>query len=161
MARITFPETGLGEHADWMLARPEIAMGMGGFSTAVYNHSKLDVGEREAARYTIALINDCAVCRATRAKSGEDAGLDEGFYAEVAAWRTSTLLTERQCLAAEFAQMFALDHLAMGDDLWTRLRAQYGDDEIADLTMCCGAWLGMGRAMAVIGVSAPDERLLV
>ena len=71
------------------------------------------------------------------------------------------MLTEREKLAAEFAQRFALDHLAMDDEFWARLRGAFADDEIADLTICCGMWLGMGRAMAVIGVEAPEERLLV
>lgn len=161
MPRISFPEKGLGEHADWMLARPEMAMAMGGLSTAVYGTSTLAKREREAARYTIALINDCKVCRETRAKDADTAHIDEGFYAEVPAWRTSTALSERERLAAEFAQLFATDHLAMDDAFWARLRRAYTDDEVADLTMSCGAWLGMGRAMAVIGVRAPDQRLLV
>lgn len=161
MPRISFPEKGLGEHADWMLARPEIAMAMGGLSKAVYGTSKLDKRESEAARYIIALTNDCAVCRATRAKDAESRGLDEGFYAEIPVWRTSPALTERERLAAEFAQRFATDHLAMDDEFWDRLRAAYTDEEISDLTMCCGTWLGLGRALAVIGVRAPDERILV
>jgi AhpD family alkylhydroperoxidase len=161
MARISFPEKGLGEHADWMLARPEIAVAMGGLSSAVYGTSKLDKRESEAARFTIALINDCAVCRDTRARDGAARGMDEGFYAEIPNWRNSTVLSERERLAAEFAQRFATDHLAMDDPFWGRLRAAYRDDEIADLTMCCGTWLGLGRALAVIGVRAPDERILV
>ena len=161
MARINFPETGMGEYVDWMLSRPEIASGMSSFSDAVYNHSQLEVREREAARYTIALINDCAVCRATRAKGGTEAGIREEFYDEVVSWRDSPALTARERLAAEFAQRFALDHLAMDDDFWARLRGAYRDDEIADLTMCCGAWLGMGRTMAVIGVRAPEEHLVI
>jgi len=136
-------------------------MGMGALSDAVYTHSKLDVREREAARYSIALINDCAVCQDTRAKGGPEAGIDEGFYAEIADWRSSTILTARERLAAEYAQKFALDHLSMGDEFWGRMRSAFGDDEIADLTMCCGAWLGMGRTLAVIGVRAPDEHLVV
>ncbi len=161
MARISIPARGLGEHADWTLARPEIAVAMGGLSTAVYTHSSLAKREREAARYTIALINDCAVCRATRAKGGEEAGIDEDFYAEIPAWRTTSALTGRERLAAEFAERFALDHQSMDDGFWDRLRGAYSDEELADLTMCCGAWLGMGRALAVIGVRAPDERLVV
>ena len=35
------------------------------------------------------------------------------------------------------------------------------DDEIADLTMCTGMFLGLGRMLAVLGVRAPDERILV
>ena len=161
MARISFPERGLGEHVDWALVRPKMAAGMGALSDAIYTNSKLPVREREAARWTIALINDCAVCQDTRARDGESAGADEGFYAEVASWRTSHALTERERLAAEFAQRFALDHLAMDDELWARLRSAFSDEELADLTMCCGMFLGLGRTLAVIGVRAPDERILV
>jgi alkylhydroperoxidase family enzyme len=161
MARISFPDRGLGEHVDWALLRPEMAVGMGALSDAVYSNTKLGLREREAARWTIALINDCAVCQDTRAREAATAGIDDGFYAEVADWRRSAALTARERLAAEFAQRFALDHQAMDDDFWARLRDAYAVDEIADLTMCCGMFLGLGRVLAVIGVRAPDERILV
>jgi alkylhydroperoxidase family enzyme len=161
MARISFPERGLGEHVDWALSRPEMAVGMGAMSKAVYENTQLALREREAARWTIALINDCVVCRNTRAKAGEQGGVDEGFYGEVASWRTSEAMSVREKLAAEYAERFALDHLAMDDDFWNRLRAAYADEEIADLTMCCGMFLGLGRVLAVLGVRAPDERILV
>jgi alkylhydroperoxidase family enzyme len=161
MARLTFPERGLGEHVDWALLRPEMAVGMGALSKAVYENSRLAVREREAARWTIALINDCVVCRDTRARDGERAGADEGFYTEVASWRTSDALSAREKLAAEFAERFALDHLAMDDDFWARLHDAFADDELADLIMCCGTFLGLGRVMAVVGVPAPEERILV
>lgn len=159
--RISFPDRGLGEHIDWALLRTEMAMGMGALSEAVYGNTQLPLREREAARWTIALINDCVVCQDTRAKDGEAAGIDDGFYAEVADWRASEVLTEREKLCAEFAQRFALDHLAMDDDFWARMHAAFADDELADLTICCGMFLGMGRTLAVIGVRAPEERIIV
>src|ERR1700690_4580971 len=116
MTRIAAPESGMGEHIDWALLRPEMAAGMGKLSGAVYGNSQLAVREREAARWTIALINDCAVCQDTRARDGQAAGVDEGFYGEVANWRTSTALSDRERLAAEFAQHFARDHLNRGED---------------------------------------------
>jgi len=161
MARISVPEKGLGEHVDWSLYRPKMAVGMGALSEAVYGNTRLPLREREAARWTIALINDCVVCRDTRARDGEQAGIDDGFYSEVANWRTSTVLTNRERLAAEFAERFAIDHVAMDDAFWERLRGAFADDEIADLTICCGMFLGMGRTLAVIGVRAPDERILI
>ncbi|MET0803384.1 MAG: carboxymuconolactone decarboxylase family protein, partial [Acidimicrobiales bacterium] len=130
-------------------------------SEAVYGHTRLGVREREAARWTIALINHCVVCQDTRAEKGPEAAIDEAFYAEVTDWRTSEGLTDRERLAAEFAQRFALDHLTMDDEFFDKMRTAYADDEIADLVICCGMWLGMGRAMAVVGVPAPDERILV
>ena len=161
MARIDFEDHGLGEHVDWALSRTKMAVGMGALSEAVYTNTQLPLREREAARWTIALVNDCIVCQDTRARDGAQAGIDDGFYGEVANWRESTVLTEREQLAAEFAQRFAIDHLAMDDAFWGRLRAAFRDDELADLTICCGMFLGMGRTLAVIGVRAPDERILV
>ena len=87
--------------------------------------------------------------------------MEEGFYAEASDWRASTELTAREKLAAEFAERFALDHLAMDDGFWARMHAAFADDELADLTICCGMFLGLGRTLAVIGVRAPDERILV
>ena len=161
MARISCPDRGFGEHVDWSLLRPKMAAGMGALSEAVYGNSRLPVREREAARWTIALINDCAVCRDTRAKEGPAAGVDEAFYAAVADWPAGAGLSERERLAAEFAQRFALDHLGMDDALWARLHGAYDDGELADLVICCSMFLGLGRALAVVGVRAPDERILV
>jgi AhpD family alkylhydroperoxidase len=162
MARIELPPaSGMGEHVDWALHRTEMAIGMGKFSEAVYGNTTLSLREREAARWTIALINDCVVCQDTRAKDGSAHGVDEGFYAEVAAWASSEALSDRERLAAEFAQRFALDHQAMDDRFWASLRPHFAEDELADLVMCCGMFLGLGRAMAVVGVRAPDERIIV
>jgi alkylhydroperoxidase family enzyme len=161
MARIEFPDRGFGEHVDWSLSRPAMATGMGALSEAIYTNTQLALREREAARWTIALINDCVVCQDTRAREAATGGIDDGFYGEVASWRSSTELSDREKLAAEFAERFAIDHQAMDDAFWARLRAAYADDEVADLTMCCGMFLGLGRVLAVLGVRAPDERILV
>jgi hypothetical protein len=49
----------------------------------------------------------------------------------------------------------------MDDGFWSRLRDAFSEAELADLTICCGMFLGMGRTLAVVGVRAPDERILV
>ncbi|HEY3844047.1 MAG TPA: carboxymuconolactone decarboxylase family protein [Acidimicrobiales bacterium] len=161
MPRIDAPKSGLGEHIDWALLRPKMAAGMGKLSEAVYANSQLPVREREAARWTIALLNDCLVCRDTRAKDGPAVGADEPFYADATDWRAATTLSERERAAAEFAERFALDHLAMDDTFWDRMHALFSEEELADLTICCGMFLGMGRTLAVVGVRAPGERILV
>jgi alkylhydroperoxidase family enzyme len=159
--RVSFPERGFGEHVDWSLMRPEMAAGMGALSKAVYGNTQLSLREREAARWVIALINDCAVCRDTRARDGAKAGVDEGFYGNVADWRSSDALSERERMAAEFAERFALSHETMDDEFWVRLHGLFADDELADLTICCGMFLGLGRVMAVIGAEAPEQQILV
>ena len=49
----------------------------------------------------------------------------------------------------------------MDDELWGRLHDAFSEAELADLTICCGMFLGMGRTLAVVGVQAPDERIFV
>ena len=44
--RISAPSTELGEHIDWALLRPKMAVGMGALSEAVYQNSKLAIRER-------------------------------------------------------------------------------------------------------------------
>ena len=39
----------------------------------------------------------------------------------------------------------------MDDELWGRLHDAFSEDELADLTICCGMFLGMGRTLAVVG----------
>ena len=60
---------------------------------------------------------------------------------------------ERQRLAIEYAERFAADHRNIDDELFTRLRAQFADDEILDLTLCCAVFLGLGRTLEVLGIT--------
>lgn len=117
------------------------------FSDAVYDRSKLPVREFEAARITMARINDCNICQTLRTAGGPD----EAFYDAVLG-ESVTGLTDREALAAEFAERFATDHLAMDDDLWTRLHAAFTDDELVELGLCVGSWLAFGRLNRVFDV---------
>ena len=55
-------------------------------------------------------------------------------------------------MAIEYAERFATDHRAIDDDLFARLRAAFSDAEVLDLTMCVSVYLGLGRALEVLGV---------
>ena len=106
----------------------------------------------EIARMRIALANGCEVCRNAR-------------YAEGAkrTWtRTSTgmccsgrpgLATAFERLAAQYAEGYATDHLALRENAdFRRMRAHFSDEEIVDLALCCTLWLGAGRTMRVLDV---------
>jgi alkylhydroperoxidase family enzyme len=76
----------------------------------------------------------------------------EEMYAHVAEYRERDEYSEREKLAIEFAERFALDHTNLDDDFWRRLRAAYADEEILDLTICIGTFIALGRMLAVLGV---------
>jgi alkylhydroperoxidase family enzyme len=127
------------------------------FSGAVYERSSLPLREFEAARSRVAQINDCVLClgwrsaRDVASRAGEADPPEEEFYAHVGDLSWSGF-TERERLATEFAERFALDHRAMDDDLWARLHAAFSDDELVELGLGVGAWIAFGRLNRVFDV---------
>ncbi len=143
----------------WTL-RPEMAGMVRRMITTAYRRSNLPAAEREVARMRIAELNACTACSTFRAPSVVEAGLAEAVYQHLDEWRTWPGYTDRQRLAIEYAERFATDHRAIDDDLFSRLRAQFGDDEILDLTLCCAVFLGLGRTLEVLGINDNDDRPL-
>ena len=152
MPRIEIPEGKSDPEVRMWKLRPEMGIGAGTLSHAVYEQSILPVRERELARMRIAQINDCAICQQWRKTAGTAEALTEDDFAHVSDWRTYPGYSERERLAVEYAERFALDHRAIDDDFFERLHAEYTDAEILDLTVCIGAWLALGRTMNVLGI---------
>ena len=139
----------------WTTKASNLTPAAAGLSKAVYERSTLPVREFEAARITIAGVNDCQLCLGYRAakelpERARGADLDEAFYAAVLGDRSG--LSEREALAAEFAERFALDHRNMDTPFWDRLHAAFSDDELVELGLCVGAWLALGRLNRVFDV---------
>jgi alkylhydroperoxidase family enzyme len=135
----------------WGELVPGIGPAAAAFSAAVYAHSTLPLREFEAARLTIARVNGCLFCLDYRSeRDGER--VEDGFLEEVAAWRTSSALGERERLAAEYAERFATDHHGLDEEFWGRMRTAYDDRQVVELTMCLGSWIAFGRLNRVIGL---------
>jgi alkylhydroperoxidase family enzyme len=146
----------------WTERAPALTSTAGAFSDAVYRRSTLPLRELEAARTRIAQINDCNICINWRTArdvpdrphvAGDDIGdgaVPEEFYAHVG--KEWDGFTDRERLAAVFAERFAVDHLSIDDALWARLHAAFTDDELVELGLCVGAWIAFGRLNRVFDV---------
>lgn len=157
MPRVDVPDGPGGPPVQVWNLRPELLPMVQAMIDGPYKRSRLPVREREAARVRIAELNNCRICRDFRARSAVAAGATEDLYAHVADAHTAGTSTERERIAIEFAERFALDHTSIDDELFERLRAAFGDDEIVDLTICCGAFLGLGRVLAVLDIEAESS----
>ena len=157
MPRISVPEGADPLIHVWTGAAPDLSVPAAQFSAAVYEHSTLPLREFEAARIRIAQINDCALCLGWRSardvanRADEADTIDEEFYAHIGDG-TWAGFSEREALAAEFAERFALDHLSMDDPFWARLRGAFTDAEIVELGLCVGMWVSQGRLNRVLDV---------
>ena len=92
------------------------------------------------------------------ARKGPDP--DEAFYAAIADWRTSPVLTERERMAAEYADRLGQSPKSMEEDdgFWQQMHAVFSDAEIVDLSFAIAMWMGFGRlthALELDNVSMP------
>jgi len=140
--------------AGWILKSPELGGALAGFSSAVYNRSRLPMRVRELARMVIAQDNECAVCVNTRDADGPAAGVDEELYDHALQWRTWPGYTAQERLAAEFAHRFATEHTVLRDDeeFWARCREHFSEELLTDLALSCAMWLGMGRMLRTLDI---------
>jgi alkylhydroperoxidase family enzyme len=156
MARIDVPE---GEGTDavrvWSM-RPEMAPAVGKLIDAVYRKSILPTRERELARMRIAQLNSCGACATFRAPSVRAQDISEALYDAVADFRIDERFTAREKLAIEYAERFATDHSSIDDAFFASLCSAFSDTEIVDLTLCLGAFVGLGRFLAVLGLEEAD-----
>ena len=139
----------------WGELVPRIGPAAARFSSAVYEHSTLGLREFEAARLRVAQSNGCVFCQDWRTER-DGVRVEDGFEDEVGDWRTSTVLTERERLAAEYAERYAEDHHGLepgvDDAFWERMLTHYSQTEVVELTMCLGSWLAFGRLNRVLGL---------
>ena len=80
-------------------------------------------------------------------------GLSDELYQSVQHYVDHPGFTDRERLAIEYAERFAIDHRAVDDELWGRLRAHFSDPELLELTVTVGFCVGMGRAFQVLDVA--------
>jgi alkylhydroperoxidase family enzyme len=86
-------------------------------------------------------------------------GVDKALYEHVAEYHDHGGYTAREKLAIEYAERFVLDHLAIDDAFFARLRAAFADDEVLDLTICIGTFLALGRLLQVLQIDDPSRRV--
>ena len=142
----------------WTELAPPLTSAAGAYSSAVYEKSSLSLREFEAARITMARINQCAICinwrtaRDVPGRAADPTEIPESFYVAVGDRRRWDGLTAREQLAAEFAERYSTDHLGMDGPFWDRLHAAYDDEELVDLALCVGSWLALGRFNQVFDI---------
>ncbi len=57
-------------------------------------------------------------------------------------------------LALEYADLMATRHLSMDDAFFDRLKTQYRDEQILELGMMIGQFIGFGRLLAVLDLES-------
>jgi len=77
----------------------------------------------------------------------------EDTYSHVSEYHEYDSYSEREKLAIEYAERFALDHLSLDENFFKRLKKYYSDKEVVELTASIATFLAFGRMMKVLDLS--------
>ena len=79
-------------------------------------------------------------------------GLTEELIDEIANYRPSTILSERDKAAIRLAEVLAGDHREASQELFDDLRRHFTEAEIMDLSFRIVAFVGYGRLIHALGL---------
>lgn len=65
-----------------------------------------------------------------------------------------TPFSEPECLALEYADRMATDHHNIDDDFFDRMKQHYSDEQILELGMMIGQFIGFGRLLMVLDLES-------
>jgi AhpD family alkylhydroperoxidase len=152
MARIELP-AGDEELYRLYAMNPDLSAAAAGYSAAVYASDAVSVRVRELMRLRIAEINHCQICLDTRMADLSEHGLTDDDCTHVGEWATWPGYSDAERLAIEYADRYALDHLALDDQWFERAREHFTDSQLQAMALMIGSWIALGRMQAVFDVS--------
>ncbi len=132
--------------------RPELAAAQLALHTRFHDSNIVDGRVLELVRMSIAMINDCASCKAAR--KSDDVSEDD----LVCLSSTDPRFSPRERSAMRFAELLAADHMAVDDDVMADLAAHFTPAEIVEIAMYSALMLGGGRFAYVMRGYETDER---
>ncbi len=127
----------------------------------IYNapETTISLREREAMRFPLTVVMGCDVCNGYRmwrdwpGYTGEP--IPEEFYAAAEVKDLSySGFSDRERILIQFVTKFdtEIDTINEDDELWDELQALFSEEEIGDIIIMAGAWLGFGRGLKALGV---------
>jgi hypothetical protein len=87
-----------------------------------------------------------------RFSSAVEDGVDDDLVCSLERPAEAPGLTEAERAALKYADLFATNHLAIGDAVYDELRQYYDEGEIVELGLHCALCVGTGRMAATWNV---------
>ena len=96
--------------------------------------SPLEPALRSLLTVRVSQINHCRFCIDINSATVLERGVSEDKLCALEDWRGSNLFSERERVALEYAEAITRSDVDVGDDLMARVKWQFDDDAIVELT---------------------------
>ena len=133
----------MAQRVNYQQQSPELYRKFAAFNAQI-EHSEIDASLRDLVFLRASQINGCALCVDMHVKEATIHGERPLRLYHLVIWRESPLFSARETAALEWTE--ALTQIAphgVSDEIYQRVRAQFSEKEIADLTfaiMAINAW---------------------
>ncbi len=119
---------------------------MSGLEHYINQSGGLEASLRELVKTRASQINGCAYCIDMHTKDARAAGETEQRLYALNAWRQTPFYTDRERAALEWTEAVTLiDEGHVPDDLFLRVREEFGEEELVNLTLAIVAINGWNR----------------
>ncbi|MFJ1253705.1 carboxymuconolactone decarboxylase family protein [Cupriavidus sp. CuC1] len=127
------------QRTNYFQQSPELSKKLMEFS-ALFQNTTIEQPIRELVEIRASQLNGCAFCVDMHIKMAKIHGERELRLHHVAIWRESTLFSPRERAALAWTEVLTrLPADGVPDDIYERVRTQYSEKELADLTFLVGA----------------------
>ena len=153
----TFRSEAHGQRLNYAAQSPELFKKLADLATAI-RKSSIEETIINLVEIRTSQINGCGFCLDMHVKQAKIHGERELRLHHVATWRESPLFEPRERAALAWAEVLTkLPEGGVPDDLYERVRAQFSEKELSDLTfavMAINAWNRAGVAFRTVPGSA-------
>jgi alkylhydroperoxidase family enzyme len=126
--------------------------------------TNLSPREREVMRMPFTAMMGCPICNSARLwrdfPGFSDRPIEEQVYKNAEVMNIDWPgFTTREQLLLGFVKRFSdqIDELNGDDEFWAQLQSHFTEQEIGDVVIMCGSWLGIGRGLKALGIGSQCE----
>ncbi len=129
--------------------RPTIAKGIMALRGGIAAGWSLTQRLKELVRLRVAFHNQCRSCMAIRYRDAVDEGVDEDLVCSLENPPEAPDLTDAEKAAIAYADKFAINHLAIDDAEFEKLRQYFSEGQLVEM----GAWVAFCVGFGRLGLS--------
>ncbi|HUI25912.1 MAG TPA: carboxymuconolactone decarboxylase family protein [Candidatus Kryptonia bacterium] len=134
---------------------PVLLRRISSLGNAMLNDLTLDPRLRELAVLQLFRVNRCDYGFQQHVALAKGVGLNDKQIANVGAYRSYPYYSEVERVVLEYAEVVTKD-LTVSDDLFARVRAQFNDQQLVELTMVIAYWNMMSRFLIPLQVEVEE-----
>lgn len=118
--------------------KPDVLLALYPFATSLLSDNSLSAKVKELAILTTSKTNRCHYCVVHHTEMGKKVGLTQEQIDSISDCRDSDLFNQEEKTVIQYAEQVTKDAEAVSDELFSKLKGFYSDQQIVLLTLIIG-----------------------